>query len=354
MKFSCDSCHKRFSTTDEPVAGRLYRIPCRCGNTIVLQLDAAAVLAPPSPMRTAVPFPALRRSAPPPLPPRGPRPASPRAAPGPAVEAGWAAAEAVAIADDPFARAQENVDLRVLLAHASEDVTPTVLGAPLARRDPDASPDLSSAYVADSAEDPFFDELRRTRTHALALGGAAGAAVGGLCAAALTLIVLRPWSPAAYPGPAPSPDAELAQLASHRGPERPTAGRKAPVLRASAPAVAVPPPLAPAALAPAAPAPRVADAPVVAPAGVAGAPAPDASAPAAAPEGVEAAGVDVATDTAGETQGGGRATPAEPPADAVETPGPAESAPGARVAAEPAAEPSAAGVAGDSPVPPPP
>jgi len=342
----------------------LYRIPCRCGNTIVLQLDAAAVLAPPSPVRAAVPFPALRRSAPPPLPPRGPRPAPPRAAQGPAVEAGWAAAEAVVIADDPFARAQENLDLRVLLAHASEDVTPTVLGAPLARRDPDASPDLSSAYAANSAEDPFFDELRRTRTHALALGGAAGAAVGGLCAAALTLIVLRPWSPAAYPAFAPSPDAELAQLASHRGPERPTAGRKAPALSASAPAVAVPPPLAraalapaalaPAALAPAAPAPRVADAPVVAPAGVAGVPAPDASAPAAAPEGVEAAGVDVAADTAGETQGGGGATPAEPPADAVETPRPSESAPGVRVAAEPAAEPSAAGVAGDPPVPPPP
>ena len=47
---------------EEPVPGRMYRIPCRCGNTIILQLDAAAVDVGPSPL----PF--QRRTGPPPLP----------------------------------------------------------------------------------------------------------------------------------------------------------------------------------------------------------------------------------------------------------------------------------------------
>ncbi len=34
MKFTCERCGKRFASVDEPTAGRVYRIRCRCGNII--------------------------------------------------------------------------------------------------------------------------------------------------------------------------------------------------------------------------------------------------------------------------------------------------------------------------------
>ena len=34
MKFTCERCGKRFASVDEPDAGRVYRIRCRCGNVI--------------------------------------------------------------------------------------------------------------------------------------------------------------------------------------------------------------------------------------------------------------------------------------------------------------------------------
>ena len=34
MKFVCDRCGKRFSSVDDPLPGRVYRIRCRCGNSI--------------------------------------------------------------------------------------------------------------------------------------------------------------------------------------------------------------------------------------------------------------------------------------------------------------------------------
>ncbi len=34
MKFTCERCGKRFASVDEPTAGRVYRIRCRCGNVI--------------------------------------------------------------------------------------------------------------------------------------------------------------------------------------------------------------------------------------------------------------------------------------------------------------------------------
>lgn len=258
MKFSCDRCHKRFSTADEPVDGRVYRIPCKCGNTIVLHRDAAAAPDETPIAAVSLPRPGTPRRAPPPL-PAAPAPPD---APEPAISARWVASEAVAIADDPFARAQAHRGLGVLLACASEEVTPTILAAPLARRDPDAV-EVSTAYDGDAS--PFVVELRRTRTHALALGGAAGAAVGGVCAALLTIAVVRPWASAAPP---PAADAPAAQIAPVRGPDRPPAARKAPVLRASTTTVAVVTPrprLAPAlpapAPAPAAPAAPPADGP---------------------------------------------------------------------------------------------
>lgn len=192
MKFACDRCHKRFSTSDEPVAGRVYRIPCKCGNTIVVQLDAAAL--PAAPARWAPPAaPRPRRSAPPPL----PAPAAIAAPQAPAEPSAAAACagelELDGVGDDPFARAQrrEGPALGVLLACASEDVTPTVLGAPLARRDPDAPLELSSVYDAEPPVDCFEQEIRRTRTHALALGGATGGAIGAFFAAVMTLEIGR-------------------------------------------------------------------------------------------------------------------------------------------------------------------
>src|SRR6266545_2459931 len=34
VKFTCERCGKRFASVDEPAAGRVYRIRCRCGNVI--------------------------------------------------------------------------------------------------------------------------------------------------------------------------------------------------------------------------------------------------------------------------------------------------------------------------------
>ncbi|HEX9049168.1 MAG TPA: hypothetical protein VF841_01420, partial [Anaeromyxobacter sp.] len=172
MKFTCDRCQKRFTTTDEPVPGRVYRVPCRCGNTIVVQRPAAEPSAP-------APAELSRRGAPPPLP--APAPDVTAKLPRPPAAAAALGSPGVAIADDPFARAEPRPDLGVLLACASEEVTPTIL----ARRDPDAPLERSSAYRPEPTVDPFVNALRRTRTRALALGGATGAAVGALCAAAL-------------------------------------------------------------------------------------------------------------------------------------------------------------------------
>jgi hypothetical protein len=50
MKFSCERCGKRYSTANEPGSGRVYRIPCRCGNTIILCADVAPDAATPPPL----------------------------------------------------------------------------------------------------------------------------------------------------------------------------------------------------------------------------------------------------------------------------------------------------------------
>ena len=352
MKFSCDRCHKKFSTSDEPVPGRVYRIPCKCGNTIVLQLDAAVeqVELPRSSAPVREP---PRRAAPPPIPAPAP-PAAPEPARVPTVAADWAAV-AAQLADDPFVRARaESPDLRVLLACASEDVTPTVL----ARRDPDAPPELSSVYDPEPALDPFADELRRTRTHALALGSTAGAAVGAVCAAVITVLLLRPWSVTVASPSAPEPDVRVAQAAPRLGPERPVAGRRHAVARASVPAVAeaprarAVPALAPAPAPAAQATPDAGTADTVLPARAANVPAPDASAPAAAPERLEAAAADGATEPdRAATRTVVEARAPERSADAVaETPRPADEPPQASVvAAGPATEPLAVDTSGDTP-----
>ena len=47
MEFVCNRCQKRFSTSYQPVIGREYRIPCKCGNTIVLRFDQPQRMGPP-------------------------------------------------------------------------------------------------------------------------------------------------------------------------------------------------------------------------------------------------------------------------------------------------------------------
>ena len=92
MKFSCEHCHRRFSTREDPVPGRVYRIGCRCGHVIVLRPGEAAAPPPlPAPRRVIVSpgGPSPRRAAPPPLPrtaTRAPvaRDEPPRADPAPA------------------------------------------------------------------------------------------------------------------------------------------------------------------------------------------------------------------------------------------------------------------------------
>jgi hypothetical protein len=253
----------------------------------------------------------------------------------PAAIAAALGARDVAIADDPFARAEpDRPDLRVLLACSSQEVTPTIL----ARRDPDAPVELSSAYAPEPTVDPFADALRRTRTHALALGGAAGAAVGALCAAAIALVALRPWSPAVAETPAPTGGVSVAQLSSHRGPERSVAARRAPA-RAAGPSLASVTPQPRAAVAPAPPAPSPAE-PAVAARGR-GAIAPASLESRSAPERVDAAATEpVRRETL--------AAPDAPTAPAEQAEATVEDAPAAAPADapplpdEPAASPAAA------------
>lgn len=75
MKFSCDRCHRRFSTQDDPVPDRVYRIGCKCGHLIVLGPRELAPPPLPAPCR-AVPSPRAvlpLRAVPPPLPWARPR-----------------------------------------------------------------------------------------------------------------------------------------------------------------------------------------------------------------------------------------------------------------------------------------
>jgi DNA-directed RNA polymerase subunit RPC12/RpoP len=61
LKFACDRCGKRFASVDEPAAGRVYRIRCRCGHVIVVR-------GPASDPRDAASR-QLRHFEPPPVPP---------------------------------------------------------------------------------------------------------------------------------------------------------------------------------------------------------------------------------------------------------------------------------------------
>jgi hypothetical protein len=203
MKFTCERCHKPYSTADDPVPGRLYRIPCRCGNTIVLQVDPHPAVEP----RRA-------RTAPPPL-PTPLRAVQPSEGAAPAVPAELVEQDVTILADELSELA--GPDVRDLLARASDPVTPTLREMARPRGDREAASRTLAAHDALL----LAEEVRRTRMRTLAGVGAASAAVGALCAAVVTALVLRSGSP-----PAPSVVAAKAasrdeQAATRREPEAP-------------------------------------------------------------------------------------------------------------------------------------
>ncbi len=152
IRFTCGSCGKRFSTTDDPVPGRSYRIRCSCGNTNVVRMDARAETGPP------------------PLAP-GPNQLTPT----------QPASPSYAATDDPFLRA-------MMMDAPGQDqappaTTPPAVPLPLARRDPvyaerydapvpsDAYPVPSDAYEVELPE--TTRETRLAGPRAVVLGAAA-------------------------------------------------------------------------------------------------------------------------------------------------------------------------------------
>lgn len=144
MRFTCGECGKRFSTADEPEPGRVYRIPCECGSTIVVEMDAQAR---PPPL-TGAP----RRSAPTePLPLEIP-------------------------IDDPFLRAALDSPWQEPVASA---VTTPAAPLRLARRDPDyaARDEAPEPFVSYASCAELSETTRPTRlagTRALLLDRTAG------------------------------------------------------------------------------------------------------------------------------------------------------------------------------------
>jgi hypothetical protein len=205
MKFTCERCHKPYSTADDPVPGRLYRIPCRCGNTIVLQVDPPPVVAP----RRA-------RTAPPPLPTplRAVRPSEGAA---PAVPAELVEQDVTILADELSELA--GPDVRDLLARASDPVTPTQRETARPRGDREAP----SRTLAAPDASLLAEEVRRTRMRTLAGVGVASAAVGALCAAVVTALVLRSGSPPAPGVVAAEAASRDEQAATRREPDAPPA-----------------------------------------------------------------------------------------------------------------------------------
>lgn len=187
MNFSCDRCGKRFTTSDDPVPGRTYRIPCACGNDVVLEIPAAGTEERRAPFPRSAPTPRPRSLGGRP-PRRGGDPFAPPAASEP-------------LPDDPFAAAPvPDVPRHEPVVPPSLDVTPTMDG-PLARRDPDAPADESAEYRVTSALS-FDDVLRRARRRGFLVGAVVGAVAAAAIAVGLAVATSRT-SPAPH-GPAPA------------------------------------------------------------------------------------------------------------------------------------------------------
>jgi hypothetical protein len=145
MKFTCGECGKRFSTTDDPAPGRVYRVSCSCGNTIVIETDARAQASPPPPS------PAPRRSTP------------------------TQSLPLQIATDDPFLRAAMDVPLQDPVAATAAT---SVASPSLARRDPDyaardEAPETSSSYACYAALPETTRATRLAGTRALLLDATA-------------------------------------------------------------------------------------------------------------------------------------------------------------------------------------
>jgi len=168
MEFACDRCQKRFSTSYQPVTGRVYRIPCKCGNTIVLRFDLPRHAEPP-------PFPrgAASRMTPPPLPDR------------------------YLCMENVRARATSTMNTMTVgdCATAPVQTSPVQTspprddGAARARLDPTASPEVSGEYPYEpSSSVPFGLAFAQSRRRAFLAGCGAGASGAIALLGAVTLV----------------------------------------------------------------------------------------------------------------------------------------------------------------------
>jgi hypothetical protein len=214
MEFACDRCHKRFSTSYQPVTGRVYRIPCKCGNDIVLRFDLPRQAGPPP-----VPPGAAPRMTPPPLPERYLCMANGRTrvestpktmtvgerAPAPVASAPVATAppQQTAPRNDSFARA---------------------------RLDPTASPEVSGEYPCEPSV-PFGLAFAQSRRRAFLAGCGAGAS-GALVLAGVITLAAWPSGPRSENRVTPPSSVQLASKAV--GAPAPLAAAKAAVGRAGA------------------------------------------------------------------------------------------------------------------------
>jgi hypothetical protein len=330
MNFACDRCGRRFITSEEAVPGRTYRIPCDCGNTIVLEIADPAQGPPPSSARHPYTTPpGMYRST------RGdPDPFAPPVESAPA-------------ADDPFAPASSQGAGAGVPPAPLPEVTPTLAG-PLARRDPDAPSEESGEYRVTGSVS-FDDVLRRVRRQGFLAGSAAGALAGAVVAgvlAALTATTTVPTRESVAEAARPAEAAPGAAAAA--APGSPAAG-------AAPPASAVP--AGPKPVAAAGPR-RVAEAPPPPPERPARVPQAVArasgglGAPAPAPARPEPSSAGPAT----EPEPTAAAEPGDPPTSSAEpetAPGPEAtepSSPGGAPAAEPADPAPAKTVAATGPV----
>ena len=182
MEFACDRCKKRYSTSYQPVTGRVYRIPCKCGNNIVLRFDLPRNAEPPPPP----PRPASRRT-PPPLPDRYLSMANGRARAEPTMKAMTVGG----CAPDPDVTAPlRTAPLRTApLQTAPVQTAPSNDGGGRARLDPTASPELSGEYPYEpSTSIPFGVAFALSRRRAFLAGCGAGASGAMVLVGAVALV----------------------------------------------------------------------------------------------------------------------------------------------------------------------
>lgn len=193
MKFACDRCGKRFASVDEPAAGRVYRIRCRCGHVIVVRGPAASprVAAdvqihgfeePPLPPPLATPAPEEPPSAGDPPRPLGegsrsldPPPAVAVAgeATAPARQAPAAPIDESPVQDDPRSRAKTPAE-PYTMGPAVEDQDWTLAPRPPLDRDEEPGADSGAAIQIGAAALPAV-AARSALSFGLGADGASGA-----------------------------------------------------------------------------------------------------------------------------------------------------------------------------------